>query len=97
MGAYKVNLGYELLRGRKNYSYWPTKLCLGRWIFPKAGAFLWIALHGHILIGERLKSISFARPNWCILCKADVESVDHLLLWCPFAKECWDWLLSKLQ
>jgi hypothetical protein len=28
--------------------------------------------------------------SWCCMCKADGESVDHLLLHCVYAKELWD-------
>jgi hypothetical protein len=32
--------------------------------------------------------------NRCCLCKANGESVDHLLLHCPLAKAMWDSVLS---
>ena len=28
--------------------------------------------------------------NWCCLCKRNGETVNHLLLHCPFSKEVWD-------
>ncbi len=32
--------------------------------------------------------------SWCCMCKADGESVDHLLLHCPYAKELWDMIFA---
>ncbi|XP_059070690.1 uncharacterized protein LOC131860311 [Cryptomeria japonica] len=66
-------------------------------VLPKAGAFLWTTLHGRILTGERLKLIRIARPNVCLLCKENEETVEHLLFWCSYTKKVWDWLLNNLQ
>lgn len=89
-GSYKVQLGFELQRRRLSNSQWPSKICWGKGPLPKDGSFLWVALHGRILIGNRLKTISIAGPHWCILCKQSDETFDHLLLWCPFASTCWE-------
>ncbi|XP_059067474.1 uncharacterized protein LOC131858294 [Cryptomeria japonica] len=92
-----VNLGYEILRSREQNVDWPSALCWHKMVLPKAGAFLWTALHGHILTGERLKLIGIAGPSVCILCKENEETTDHLLFWCSYTKRVWDWLLDKLQ
>lgn len=63
---------------------------------PKAGAFLWTALHNKILMGDGLARIGIHGPNICLLCCADGESANHLLLNCPFASDCWDWLMQSL-
>lgn len=84
---YKVNLGYELQRFRTKDVGWPSILCWGKWLLPKVGAFLWIALHDRILIGNHLKRFGIEGLSWSILCKKDEEMVDHLLLWYPFAHQ----------
>ncbi|XP_059070381.1 uncharacterized protein LOC131860044 [Cryptomeria japonica] len=76
---YKVNLGYELQRRRQKDSNWPVILCWDKRVLPKAGAFLWIALHGRILTSDRLKAIGISGPSRCYLCKEEEEIVDHLL------------------
>lgn len=53
-GNYKVSLGYELQRRRQKDSNWPAILCWDKRVLPKAGAFLWIVLHGRILTSDRL-------------------------------------------
>ncbi|XP_059066468.1 uncharacterized protein LOC131857768 [Cryptomeria japonica] len=40
--------------------------------------------------------MGYAGPSRCIMCKAQSETVDHLLLTCPFAFKCWRWLSAKL-
>lgn len=40
--------------------------------------------------------MGYAGPSRCIICKAQLELVDHLLLNCPFASKCWHWLCTKL-
>lgn len=32
-------------------------------------------------------------PNWCCLCRDDVESVDHLFLHCPWSRQFWDYFV----
>ncbi|XP_059068502.1 uncharacterized protein LOC131859007 [Cryptomeria japonica] len=92
-GEYNVKLGYEVQRHRVINPNWPSKLCWNNWILPKARAFLWIALHGRILTGDRLKTIGIHGPSWCVLCNAEEESVDHLLFNYMFAQKCWEWFL----
>ncbi|GLJ31002.1 hypothetical protein SUGI_0619800 [Cryptomeria japonica] len=62
-GNYKVNLGYEIQRRRQKDSNWPMILCWDKRALPKAGAFLWIALHGRILTSDRLKTIGISKPK----------------------------------
>ncbi|XP_059077111.1 uncharacterized protein LOC131876235 [Cryptomeria japonica] len=64
IGKYKVNLGYEILRSRAQNVEWPSALCWHKMVLPKARAFLWTALHGRILIGDRLKTIGIAGPSF---------------------------------
>ncbi|XP_059075167.1 uncharacterized protein LOC131875150 [Cryptomeria japonica] len=96
-GKYSVKLAYEIQRQRVRDSSWPYYLYWNNIGLPKAGAFLWIALHGKILTSDRLKLIGIVGPSWCIMCKRNEESANYLLLRCPFAEGCWEWLMNKLQ
>jgi hypothetical protein len=39
---------------------------------------------------DNLRRRHIVLVSWCCMCKADGESVDHLLLHCSYAKELWD-------
>ena len=52
--------------------------------------FTWTAALGKILTADNLRRRGIPVVSWCCMCKADGETVDHLLLHCPYAKELWD-------
>uniref|UniRef100_A0A2N9G3B1 Reverse transcriptase zinc-binding domain-containing protein n=1 Tax=Fagus sylvatica TaxID=28930 RepID=A0A2N9G3B1_FAGSY len=39
---------------------------------------------------DNLRTRNIILVSWCCLCKADGETMDHLLLHCAFSKEVWD-------
>ena len=47
--------------------------------------FLWTATHGQILILDDLMLRGRPLANRCCMCCCNVESVHHLLLFCPIA------------
>ena len=52
--------------------------------------FLWVAALGNILIEENLRRRNIILVSWCCMCKRDEETVDHLLLYCPIARDLLD-------
>ena len=66
--------------------------------------FSWTTALGRILTTDNLRKRNIILVSWCFMCKAYGESVDHLLLHYPFAKELWDlvfamfgvhWVMSR--
>uniref|UniRef100_A0A2N9FZM9 Reverse transcriptase domain-containing protein n=1 Tax=Fagus sylvatica TaxID=28930 RepID=A0A2N9FZM9_FAGSY len=57
---------------------------------PRIVFFSWTAALGKILTVDNLRRRGLILVSWCCLCKADGESVDHLLLHCAYAKELRD-------
>ncbi|CAN1180371.1 hypothetical protein LINPERHAP2_LOCUS34742, partial [Linum perenne] len=62
----------------------------------KIVGFLWQVFHKSISTYENLQKRGFIGPSCCVLCKADLESVSHLLVSCPFSSQVWTILSSKL-
>jgi hypothetical protein len=54
----------------------------------------WTAALGKILTAYNLRKRNIVLVNWCSMCKANGESVDHLLIHCPMAKDLWDYVLA---
>ena len=54
---------------------------------------MWTAAHGQILTFDNLMLRGRPLANRCCLCYFNVESVDHLLLFCPMAHSLWMYML----
>ncbi|CAN1731530.1 hypothetical protein LINPERHAP1_LOCUS1269 [Linum perenne] len=57
---------------------------------------MWQVFFRSISTFENLQKRGFIGPGCCVLCRADLESVSHLLLACPFAAKIWYTFSSKL-
>ena len=61
----------------------------------KVKAFTWLVAHRKVNTNDLLqlrRPYRFLNPQWCIICRGDGESIDHLFLHCPFTM----WLWHKL-
>lgn len=57
----------------------------------------WSVAHGKVNTCNNIQKrrpLHYLNPQWCILCKAEKESVDHLFLQCFFSIQMW-WRLFK--
>jgi len=64
---------------------------------PKIDLFCWKVGHSSILTGENLKRRGLEGPSRCALCNSEEESINHLLLTCPYAKEVWNLVLNQMH
>ena len=51
--------------------------------------FVWSATWEKILTGDNLRCRGFNFVDWCIMCRCNGESVNHLLLHCGKASQLW--------
>lgn len=51
--------------------------------------FPWLILQNRVWTADRLAARGWPHDDICSLCDQEMESVNHLLLQCPFAKEVW--------
>ncbi|XP_059629880.1 uncharacterized protein LOC132272811 [Cornus florida] len=60
----------------------------------KVAFFVWTSVLGRILTQDNLRRRSQVVVNRWFMCLSDEESVDHLLIHCSLARECWDLMLG---
>ena len=67
--------------------------------------FVWTATWDKILTGDNLRGRGFDFIDWCIMCRCNGETVDHLLLHCEKTYHLWSlvfrsfgisWVLPRL-
>lgn len=73
---------FTLLNTQRNwwhFSYW-------KWHIPlMIKLFCWLMLENKILTWDNYVKRGGVGPIICVLCHLDVESVDHLMIHCPFS------------
>ena len=55
----------------------------------KAPQRVWTAVWDKILTGDNLRGRGMDFVDWCIMCRCNGETVDHLLLHCEKAYQLW--------
>ena len=61
---------------------------------PRVAFFMWTAALGKVLTADNLRKRKTVIISWHCMCKVDGESIDHLFIHYPVAKELWDTVLS---
>lgn len=56
---------------------------------PKIQIFMWMAVLERLSTRDNLWHKGFTLSSICLLCYHDAESINHLLIHCPFAWEIW--------
>ncbi|CAN1298528.1 Putative ribonuclease H protein At1g65750 [Linum perenne] len=98
-GVFSVKSFFRILRQQRftGCSDFPFSLVWLGDIPTKISGFLWLVYHKCISTFDNLQKRGFIGPNVCVLCRADLESVPHLFLTCPFSVQVWITLSSKLS
>ena len=63
----------------------------------KVKALAWLVAHGKVNTNDKLqlrRPYKALCPQWCILCKGNEESIDHLFLHCPVTIGLWHRLFN---
>lgn len=63
---------------------------------PRIEIFMWLALLGRINTKSKLAGIGIIpqEDSLCVLCQAELETHNHLLLHCEFSQKIWSWWLQ---
>jgi hypothetical protein len=63
----------------------------------KIKLFTWLALENKILTWDNLQGRGWEGPNICYLCLKEPESINHLLVNCPFTQKVWQRIIGGLK
>ena len=91
--SFEVKSLYSILSNRGKHSF-PWKSIWKLKAPPKMAFFTWTAAKGRILTLDNLRKRDICVVNRCCMCKHDWESVDHLLIHCPFASHLWSYVFT---
>ena len=58
-------------------------------MLPKIANFLWLCIHKSVLVKDVLASRGIIEDKTCPLCKNQLETIEHLLRECDFARNFW--------
>ena len=81
----------------------PWKSIWGAKAPRRVAFFVWTTAWDKILTCENLRRQGIVMVGWCCMCRCNVETLAHLLLHCPEARELWsfvfrefgvDWVIS---
>jgi len=67
----------------------------GVWVglaLPKVQFFCWLAWRDKVKTStflHRIGVLPVSANNMCVFCQAEVESLNHVLLFCPLVWKCW--------
>uniref|UniRef100_A0A453F1S1 Reverse transcriptase zinc-binding domain-containing protein n=1 Tax=Aegilops tauschii subsp. strangulata TaxID=200361 RepID=A0A453F1S1_AEGTS len=70
------------------------KLIWKSWAPPRVKFFHWLAYQDRCWTASTLASRGLQHHPRCLLCDQDPETIQHLLLACPFAKQIWHLILD---
>ena len=64
---------------------------------PCVRFFVCSTVKGKILTTDNLQKRGFVIPDWCVMCKADGEDIEHLFsLHCTVAGDLWAFMLTLM-
>ncbi|XP_050273143.1 uncharacterized protein LOC126716155 [Quercus robur] len=93
-GFFSLKSAYLLARGLNPLNL-DTVLVAWVWkveAFPKIQFFLWLCLHNSVPTREVLDSRGLSLDPICSLCHQSIETIDHLLRGCEYARDFWQQL-----
>ncbi|XP_077240384.1 uncharacterized protein LOC143881283 [Tasmannia lanceolata] len=87
-GVFSVKSFFEKLdEDTSHHNRWWN--CWRSYIPPRVAAFAWVVSHRCINTCDILQAKNVHLASWCILCQKNVETMDHVLLLCPFSSSVW--------
>ena len=66
----------------------------------KVKVFIWLLISDKLSVQTNLRKrrpYYYLSPGWCVMCKKDNESLDHLFLTCNFSLRLWGKILQEFS
>ncbi|XP_062081350.1 uncharacterized protein LOC133786265 [Humulus lupulus] len=82
--AYQIKKGYRFLCPIQSKVIW-HHLVWDNTAVPKHRFLFWIIMCGRLPVRERLQKFHICQEVECVVCEADVESIQHLLFECTYS------------
>ncbi|KAH6758884.1 hypothetical protein C2S51_019119 [Perilla frutescens var. frutescens] len=84
-----------------NRSHFPT-VGWGTWLWQQAipvrrSIVCWRAILGRLPTMEKVRRLGSIDPLFCILCRKEEETFDHLFYGCSVVRQVWQWLFHLFQ
>jgi hypothetical protein len=95
-GKYSAKVAYESLFIGSTYFEHCDRVWHS-WSPPKCKFFLWLVALQRCWTADRLQRRGLDHPDQCPLCDQEMETIDHLLVRCVFARNYWFKLLTKVN
>ncbi|RVW58950.1 Retrovirus-related Pol polyprotein from transposon RE1 [Vitis vinifera] len=97
-GSFSVkSFFYALSKDSNPLMFLPAKFLWSSKVPSKVKALAWLVAHGKVNTNDKLqlrRPYKALCPQWCILCKGNGESIDHLFLHCPVTIGLWHRLFN---
>ncbi|KAL6346450.1 hypothetical protein AAG906_033246 [Vitis piasezkii] len=97
-GSFSVKSFFNALSKDSNpLMFLPAKFLWSSKVPSKVKALAWLVAHGKVNTNDKLqlrRPYKALCPQWCILCKGNGESIDHLFLHCPVTIGLWHRLFN---
>jgi hypothetical protein len=95
-GTYSAKSCYlAMFHGSRACASW--KLLWKTWAPPRVKFFHWLVVKDCCWTAECLRRRGLQHHPLCLLCDQEPESMQHLLLVCPFSRQVWYDILSWLR
>ena len=99
-GLFSCKSAFAWLRNDNSFPVNYQAKCIWKLKIPvKVKVFIWLQILGKLNVHSHLQR---RRPylsmslGWCVMCKRDNESIDHLFLHCDFSFRLWSKILKEL-
>ncbi|RVW16200.1 putative ribonuclease H protein [Vitis vinifera] len=97
-GSFSVkSFFYALSKDSNPLMFLPAKFLWSSKVPSKVKTLAWLVAHGKVNTNDKLqlrRPYKALCPQWCILCKGNGESIDHLFLHCPVTIGLWHRLFN---